>query len=192
MDKEGEAGKQAKHAILVLPSDLAFENEEEEYMDDNRPLITQDSEISAHELTNLMTEAFFRESDDSDSDSYETQKGNHEAASYRTALTLLSSKEDALKSTLAQPHKPPRNLGDPAGDCGHDPDKGREVRGGHGRENGRRSLTPYQCQAGAREDPAPRREEKEMTEPHATRPTSSGRTFTKPWTKRSKQSSKQT
>ena len=101
VDKEGEAGKQAKHAILVLPSDLAFENEEEEYMDDNRPLITQDSEISAHELTNLMTEAFFRESDDSDSDSYETQKGNHEAASYRTALTLLSSKEDALKSTLA-------------------------------------------------------------------------------------------
>ena len=94
-----ENGK-GKQADIVLPSDLVFENEEEEYMDSNRPLVTQDSTIGVHELSNLMTNSFFWPSDDSDADSYYTQKKNHEESSEKAALMLLSSKADALKAAL--------------------------------------------------------------------------------------------
>ena len=68
-------------------------------MDDVRPLVTQDSTIEAHELKKLMMCSFFQPSDEGDS--YQTQELNHEDAYERTALMLLSSTQDALKSTLA-------------------------------------------------------------------------------------------
>ena len=91
---------QGKQSTIVLPSDLAFENKEEEYMDGNRPLVTQESTIKVHELTDLITDAFFCENEDMEADSYDTQKDNHEAAYAKIALTLLASEEDALKATL--------------------------------------------------------------------------------------------
>ena len=91
---------QGEHSTVVLPSDLAFENNEEEYTDGNRPLVTRESAIKVHELTDLMTDGFFCESEDMDADSFNTQKENHEAEYARTALTLLASEDDALKATL--------------------------------------------------------------------------------------------
>lgn len=91
---------QGERSTVVLASDLAFENKEEEYMDGNRPLVTRESTIKVHELTDLMTDAFFCESDDRDADSYTTQRKDHEAAYAKIALTLLASEDDALKATL--------------------------------------------------------------------------------------------
>ena len=90
-----------KQATIVLPSDLAFENEEEDYMDDNKPLVTKDSNISVQDLAEIMQDSYFHPSDDSDSDSYDTQKENHHDACEKTALLHLSSTDDAVKTALA-------------------------------------------------------------------------------------------
>ncbi len=92
--------KDRNRATISVPSDLAFENEEEEYMEDNRPLVTKDSTINAADLADLLKDSYFSPSDDFEADSHETQREEHEAAYEKTAITLLSSKEEALKTTL--------------------------------------------------------------------------------------------
>ena len=89
-----------KQATIVLPSDLAFENEEEDYMDDNKPLVTKGSDISVQDLAEIMQDSYFHPSDDSDSDSYDTQKDNHHDACEKIALVHLSSADDAVKTAL--------------------------------------------------------------------------------------------
>ena len=86
--------------LHIMVVNHAFENEEEEYIDDNKPLVTKDSAITVPELAKLTTQSFFSASDDGDADSNETLRENHKAASRKTALTLLSSKDDAVRATL--------------------------------------------------------------------------------------------
>ena len=88
------------HEEIILPTDLAFENNEEDYSDENRPLVTKDSQIHTLALVDLMVEAYFTPSEDQEADSFETQKDEHQENYERTAVKLLSSKNDALKELL--------------------------------------------------------------------------------------------
>ena len=90
------------HQEILLPTDLAFENSEEEYSDENRPLVTQNSQITVQELVDLMTRAYFKPSEDTDSDSLETQQANCEAQYERTSIMLLSSENDVLRELLSK------------------------------------------------------------------------------------------
>ena len=89
-----------QHAEIVLPTDLAFENNEQDYSDDNRPLVTKESEIHVLTLVDVMVDAYFSPSEDGESDSIETQNEQHREEYERTAVKLLSSKSDALKELL--------------------------------------------------------------------------------------------
>ena len=80
---------------INLETDVAFENEEKEDMEDNRPIVTADSGISPAALTQLLEDAFFVPSCDSDDDSYYTQQNRHEEASRLIAISLLESPEEA-------------------------------------------------------------------------------------------------
>ena len=86
--------------IIDLPSDLAFENAEEDYIEDNRPLVTKDSELQPNQLAALLFDAYFEPSADEDSDSYETQQEYHKNAYDRTALEALNSPEEAVRANL--------------------------------------------------------------------------------------------
>ena len=91
-----------KHQEIPLPTDLALENSEEEYPDENRPLVTQNSRIAVQELVDLMTRAYFTPSDDKDADSCETQQAERETQYERTSVMLLSSKNDVLRELLSR------------------------------------------------------------------------------------------
>ena len=85
---------------MKIDGDLVFENEEIEYGDDQRPIITRDNELDVRELASLMYKSYFSPSCDGSSDSYETQKHNYLREFETTALMYLSSREDALKTIL--------------------------------------------------------------------------------------------
>ena len=80
---------------INLETDVAFENEEEEDMEDNRPIVTASSGISPADLTQLLEDAFFVPSCDGDDDSHYTQQNRHEEASRLIAMSLLQSPEEA-------------------------------------------------------------------------------------------------
>ena len=85
---------------IDLPTDVAFENDEEDYTDEIKPLVTQGSDITSNELTNLMMNSFFSPNADYDSDSFDTQEMNHEEAYEKTAIELLQSKDDAIIAAI--------------------------------------------------------------------------------------------
>ena len=85
---------------IHLSSDLVFENEEEEYMDEIRPLVTRDSAIQASELVGLMIDSFFNPSHESEADSLETQEIDHKDAYERTAIRLMASRDDAIVAII--------------------------------------------------------------------------------------------
>ena len=88
---------------IGLAADLAFLNEDFwSDIQDTRPLITADSAIAPHVLAQLLRSAFFCPSDDTDADSYETQKTRFDDDAMHLALTLLASEEDAKKHTIAE------------------------------------------------------------------------------------------
>ena len=84
---------------INLSTDVAFENEEQTY--ENRPLVTKDADITPGALSSLMMDAFFNPRDDMDSDSYDTQEVDYEAECDNIAITMLSSKNDAVISAIA-------------------------------------------------------------------------------------------
>ena len=86
---------------LTLPADLAFENGLEEHMDENRPLVTKGSDIKVSEVMEMMTDAYFSPSDDHQADSPETQLENRQEAYEKTALTLLRSKDEMVRESIA-------------------------------------------------------------------------------------------
>ena len=85
---------------IQLPTDLAFEEEYEVYMDDVNPLVTQDSEISTQDLVEIMKLAFFQPSDDKNADSYDIQEDDHEAAYSMIATSLIESKDQAIINSV--------------------------------------------------------------------------------------------
>ena len=74
---------------LSLPSDVAFQNEDEEYQGENIPLVTKDSNVSVQELTEIIVDSFFHPNDDKGADSYDTQEESYREDSERTAMALL-------------------------------------------------------------------------------------------------------
>ena len=96
------AGKAVSESEVTLLTDLIFENDNEDYMDDVKPMVTRESSIQYHELVGLMLEAFFSPDDDYESDSYDTQEMNHQENYERTAIELLTSKDNAIIDTISK------------------------------------------------------------------------------------------
>lgn len=85
---------------LGLPTDVAFANDYEEYMDENLPMVAQDSAISPEELAELLIDAFWSPSQEKDSDSFDTQEERHREASLGIAYRLLTSHEEATMARI--------------------------------------------------------------------------------------------
>ena len=94
--------------ILTLPSDLAFENDQYDSVYDAMPLVTMDSTINVHELSDLMMEGFFDPSDDHEADSFNTQESDTRLECDNTAISLLSSQHEATIATIS--HTVEQNL----------------------------------------------------------------------------------
>ena len=86
--------------LIELPADIAFENDEQDYIEDNRPLVTKDSSMNHEELTELMMDSYFYPNDDPDADSFGTQEAFHEATYEKTAVEVLSTREEALRTKV--------------------------------------------------------------------------------------------
>ena len=80
---------------LALDTDLAFAGEAWDWLSDVRPLVTEESAIEPAELAGILRDAFFSPSDESDADSWETQRTRFEEEAMHLALSLLCSEEEA-------------------------------------------------------------------------------------------------
>ena len=95
-------GRTSSESEIQLLTDLVFKNNDEDYMDDVKPLVTRESNIQHQELADLMLDAFFYPNDDYDSDSYDTQETIHLETYERTAMEMLESKDDAVIATISK------------------------------------------------------------------------------------------
>ncbi len=89
-------------AEIPLPSDMAFEKDEDDYQDEVSALVTQDSSIRINELASLLLDAFFSPSDDKDADSFDTQEHYYQEAYERTATILLSAGDEAIITNITK------------------------------------------------------------------------------------------
>ena len=87
---------------LALDADLAFAGEAWAWLSDVRPLVTAGSAIEPAELAGILRDAFFSPSDESDADSWETQRTRFEEEATHLAIGLLCSEEEALRRTIAE------------------------------------------------------------------------------------------
>ena len=87
--------------ILDLDADLAFAGEAWAWAADALPLVTPQSDLEPWELAELMRAAFFSASDDSDADSWETQRTRFEQDALHAATRLLVSDDQARITTIA-------------------------------------------------------------------------------------------
>lgn len=85
---------------LGLPTDVAFANDYEEYMDENLPMVAQGSAISPENLAEMLMEAFFSPSEGKESDSFDTQEERHRESSLGIAYRLLTSHEEATMARI--------------------------------------------------------------------------------------------
>ena len=86
---------------LALDADLAFAGEAWAWLSDVRPLVTAGSAIEPAELAGILRDAFFSPSDESDADSWETQRTRFEEEVMHVALSLLCSEEEARRRSIA-------------------------------------------------------------------------------------------
>ena len=93
-------GRRGSRISMGLPTDVAFINEDQDYMDDNLPMVAHWSDISPEDLAQLLVDAFFLPSDDKESDSYDTQEDYHKQASLSLAYELLTSEEEATMARI--------------------------------------------------------------------------------------------
>ena len=87
---------------LALDADLAFAGEAWAWLSDVRPLVTAGSAIEPAELAGILRDAFFSPSDESDADSWETQRTRFEEEAMHVALSLLCSEEEARRRSIAE------------------------------------------------------------------------------------------
>ena len=87
---------------LALDADIAFAGEAWAWLADVRPLVTAESAIEPAELADVLRDAFFSPSDESDADSWETQRARFEEEATHLAIGLLCSEEEALRRTIAE------------------------------------------------------------------------------------------
>ena len=86
---------------LALDADLAFAGEAWAWLSDVRPLVTAGSGIEPAELAGILRDAFFSPSDESDADSWETQRTRFEEEAMHVALSLLCSEDEARRRSIA-------------------------------------------------------------------------------------------
>ena len=86
---------------LALDADLAFAGEAWAWLSDVRPLVTAGSAIEPAELAEILRDAFFSPSDESDADSWETQRTRFEEEAMHVALSLLCSEDEAQRRSIA-------------------------------------------------------------------------------------------
>ncbi len=87
--------------IVDLDADLAFAGDAWSWAADALPLVTPDSELEPWQLAQLIRAAFFSASDDSDADSWETQRTAFETEALHAATKLLVSDDAARRSSIA-------------------------------------------------------------------------------------------
>ena len=98
LDVRGPVGT---NETLALDADLAFAGEAWAWLSDVRPLVTTGSAIEPAELAEILCDAFFSLSDDSDADSWETQRTRFEEEAMHLAVGLLCSEEEARRRSIA-------------------------------------------------------------------------------------------
>ena len=87
--------------IVDLDADLAFAGEAWSWAADALPLVTPDSDFEPWQLAQLMRAAFFSASDDTDADSWETQRNAFETEALHAATKLLVSDDQARITSIA-------------------------------------------------------------------------------------------
>lgn len=98
LDVEGPDGT---GETVTLDADLAFAGEAWAWLADVEPLVTADSAIEPAELADVLRDAWFSPSDESDADSWDTQRARFEEEALHLAIGLLCSEEEALRRTIA-------------------------------------------------------------------------------------------
>ena len=86
---------------VTVPADLALIGEAYGWLQDVRPLVTADSDLTPEELARLLDAGFFSPSDDADADSWETQHTRFEEEALHMALKLLCSDDEARRQSIA-------------------------------------------------------------------------------------------
>ena len=87
---------------IVLPADVAFLSEDLMWMPaKDTPLLTQDSDITPPDLTDLMVKALFHPSDNIE-DSYNIQKDDAWNYLNTLSITTLVSKQESIKTAVAK------------------------------------------------------------------------------------------
>ena len=87
---------------IVLSADVAFLQEDLLWTPaKDTPLVTKDSDITPHELTDIMMKAFFCPSDNTD-DSYNTQKDDSWNYLHTLSIATLVSKQESVKAAVAK------------------------------------------------------------------------------------------
>ena len=94
-------GQEGTSETLTLDADLAFAGEAWAWLADVRPLVTAGSAIEPAELAGILRDAFFSPSDESDADSWETQRTRFEEEAMHLTLGLLCSEEEARRRSIA-------------------------------------------------------------------------------------------
>ena len=87
--------------ILDLDADLAFAGEAWCWAADALPLVTPDSDLQPWQLAQLTRAGFFSASDDTDADSWETQRTAFETEALHAATKLLVSDDEARRTSIA-------------------------------------------------------------------------------------------
>ena len=93
--------RESRSEAETLPADLIFGGRDGSWIDDARPLVTKDSDLTPDELAALIVDAFFSPSDDVEADSYQTQREQAEALALRMAAEILLSGDAALERAIA-------------------------------------------------------------------------------------------
>ena len=86
---------------ITIPTDIVLYGRAWSYIDDIELRIIRESTMTAHELADLLDAAYYCPSDDSDSDSYQTQKTIFDQDALHIAVTMLASAQEARIQTIA-------------------------------------------------------------------------------------------
>ena len=93
--------REGPRRILDLDADLAFAGEAWCWAADALPLVTPDSDLEPWQLAQLTRAGFFSASDDTDADSWETQRTAFETEALHAATKLLVSDDEARRTSIA-------------------------------------------------------------------------------------------
>ena len=94
-------GPESTSETVTLDADLVFAGEAWAWLADVEPLVMAGSAIEPAELADVLRDAWFSPSDESDADSWDTQRARFEEEALHLAIGLLCSEEEALRRTIA-------------------------------------------------------------------------------------------